>query len=490
MSDFTLDITAGRDRSTPEPLDETPFRIALLGDWTGRGSRGVVEPGARISVRQPHRVDRDDLDEILSDLAPMVALRLEPTGEPLVIRFATLDDFHPDQLYARLPIFQALRDLRARLNDAREFPAAAREMAGEAPPAPVRAPAGGLLDSILDDAAPLDTNEALAASGGDLHRFLQQVLKPHLVARADPRQAELVAQVDAAASATMRAILHHPAVQSLEALWRGADLLVRRVDTSTDLRIELIDLTEAELHASLTPGGDPATSPLFQLLSRQSQSAPWALLAGGYRLGGDPTDVERLAQLAAIGHLLRAPWIGEAHPRLVGVTSLAAQPDAADWHPVADPAWDLVRSSPLARSVGLALPRFLLRLPYGAEFDTSESFAFEELEKDPPHEAYLWGPAAFAVALILGRAFADAGGWSLLGSVDPEVGGLPHLVRGRGANAVALPCAEVLMTERGGARLLDRGLMPLASLKDQDRIRLLRLQSVAHPVAALAGRWS
>jgi type VI secretion system protein ImpC len=420
----------------------------------------------------------------------MVALRLEPQGEPLVIRFTSLDDFHPDQLYARLPIFQALRDLRARLNDSREFPAAAREMAGEAPPAPPKRAAGGLLDSILDEAAPPDTNAALAASGGDLHRFLQQVLKPHLIPRADPRQAELVAQVDAAASATLRAILHHPAVQALEALWRGADLLVRRVDTSTDLRIELIDLTEAELHASLPPGGDPEQSPLLQLLTRQSQTVPWALLAGDYTLGGHPADAERLAQLAAIGHLLQAPWIAGAHASLVGVTSLAQQPDAADWHPVADPAWDLVRSSPLARSVGLVLPRFLLRLPYGAGFDACESLAFEELEKEPAHAAYLWGPAAFAVALILGRAFADAGGWSLLGSVDPEIGGLPQVVRGRGADAVALPCAEILMTERGGARLLDRGLMPLASLKDQDRVRLLRLQSVAQPVAALAGRWS
>ncbi len=490
MSDFTLDITAGRDRGTPAPLDETPFRIALLGDWSGRGSRGVVEPGGAIAARQPHRVDRDDLDEVLSDLAPHLVLRLGAEGSPVTLRFAALEDFHPDQLYARLPVFQALRELRRRLNDPREFPAAARELAGEAPPPPPRVPSGGLLDSILDDAVPPDTNAALEASGGDLHRFLQQVLKPHLIARADPRQADLVAQVDAAASATLRAILHHPAFQALEALWRGADLLVRRVDTSTDLRIELIDVTEAELHAALAPGGDPADSPLHALLTRQSQTVPWALLAGAYTFGGDPADVERVAQLAAIGHLLQAPWIGGAHPRLAGVDSLAAQPDPAEWNPVVDPAWDLVRSSPLARSMGLVLPRFLLRLPYGREFDSCESLMFEEIEKDADHAAYLWGPPAFAVALILGRACAEAGGWNLLPAIDPEIGGLPHVVHGRGAGAVALPCAEILMTERGGARLLDRGLMPLASLKDQDRVRLLRLQSMAQPLAALAGRWT
>lgn len=477
MSDFTLDITAGRDRSTPEPIEPQPFRIALLGDWSGRGSRGIVEPAAKIAARQPHRVDRDDLDEVLEDLAPVLSLRLEGDAPPLVIRFAALDDFHPDQLYARLPIFQALRDLRTRLSDPKEFPAAAREMSGEAPPPPPRAPSGGsLLDSILDEASPPDVNEALANSGGDLHTFLQQILRPHLIPRADPRQADLIAQVDAAAGATLRAILHHPAYQALEALWRSADLLVRRVDTSSDLRLELIDLTEAELNAALPPGGDPQVSPLCLLLSRQSQGAPWGLLAGAFVLGGDdPNGIERMAQLAAIGHLHRAPWIGGADPELVGST---------------EPGWSALRASPLAQSLGLVFPRFILRLPYGRNFDPSESLSFEEVTSDSPPDHYLWGPSAFAVALILGQAFAEAGGWHLTGSIDPEIGGLAHVVHGRGPNAVAIPCAEVLMTVQVGDNLMDRGFMPLASLKGQDRIRLLRLQSVAAPLAALAGRWS
>lgn len=465
MSDFHLDITAGRDRGTPEPIDEQPFRIALIGDWSGRGSRGESEPAVKVAARQPHRVDRDDLEEAMEDLAPALTLRLADGGA-LTLNFRSLDDFHPEGLFERLPLFEALRGMPTTV------------------PKPV--PQAGLLDSILAEASPADANEAIANSEGDLHKFLQQVLKGHLVPKPDGREADRKAQIDAAAGAALRAILHHPRFQALEALWRSADLLVRRVDTSTDLRLELIDLTEAELHASLAVD-DPRQSPLYVMLTRQSQSAPWGLLASAFTLGGDAGDVERAAQLAAMGHLLGAPWIACGHPKLAGLDSFGGSD--GEWTPPTDPALSALRASPLARSLGVVLPRFVVRMPYGREFDEVQSIRFEELEQ-PAHEDYLWAPGSFAVALILGRAFAEAGGWALSRSIEPEIGGLPHVVFGRGADARSVPTAETVMPERGAAKLMDQGLMVLATLKDQDRVRLLRLQSFASPLASLAGRWS
>jgi len=491
MSDIILDINAGRERGTPQPLDETPFRIALLGDFSGRESRGITEVGATLAARRTWRVDRDDLDEALEEMAPSVQLRLEPDGPPLRLRFAALEDFHPDRLFERLPVFQALRDLRRRLSDPATFHAAARELSGESPPpAPRRPPSGGsLLADILDQASPPDAAEALAEAGGDLHAFIQRVLRPHLVPNPDPRQGELVAQVDAAASATLRAILHATEFQALEALWRAADLLVRRVETSPDLQVHLIDLSEPELIAALPLGGDPTTSPLYQLLARHSGTAPWALLAGAYRFGAAPADIDRLAQLAAIGHLLGAPWIGAADPRLAGAPDVAALAEPAAWQAAPDPRWEAFRSLSLARSVGLVLPGFLLRLPYGRAFEECEQVRFEEHEKDAGLAAYLWGPPAFAVALILGRAFAEAG-WRLTEEIDPEIGGLPFVVIGPPADHRTIPVGQVLLTVTAADRLMDRGLMPLATMKDSDRVRLVRLQSLANPLAALAGRWS
>ncbi|HWA16897.1 MAG TPA: type VI secretion system contractile sheath large subunit, partial [Gemmatimonadales bacterium] len=284
MSDFHLDITAGRDRSQAQPLDDTPFRIALIGDWSGRGSRGVVDSPGKIAARQPHSVDRDDLEDAMEDLGVELALQVEGNAPPLVIRFRSLDDFHPDQLYARLQLFEALRNLPTAF--------------------PRKVPQAGLLDDILAEVSPADANEAIASSEGDLHKFLQTVLKGHLVPGPDARETERKAQIAAAAGTALRAILHHPRFQELEANWRAADLLARRIDTSSQLRLELIDLTRAELNAVLPAGQDPQQSPLYAMLTRQSQSAPWSLLASAHSLGGDPADIERAAQLAAIGHLL------------------------------------------------------------------------------------------------------------------------------------------------------------------------------------------
>jgi type VI secretion system protein ImpC len=487
MSDIILDISAGRDRSAAQPLDDTPFRIALLGDFSGRASRGASESGPSLVKRPAWAVDRDDLDRVMAELRPTVRLQLEPGGAALAIRFESLEDFHPDRLFERLPLFQALRDLRQRLANPATFKAAAAEMTGEAPPSGrVRVPSGSsVLGDILDEAAPPGMEEALAEAGGDLHAFIQRVLKPHLVPNPDPRQAELVAQVEAAASATLRAILHAPEFQALEGLWRATDLLVRQVETSADLKILLIDLSEAELLAALPPGGDPAASPVCRLLASLADPVPWSLLVGCYTFGGEPAAVDRLAQLAAIALLFRAPWISGAHPSLAGVG-----PDWAELSTWSAPSegWQLFRGTSLARSLGLVLPRFLARLPYGKGLEECEQIRFEELAPGDPAQCFLWGNPAIMVALILGRSFAEHG-WALMRGLEPEISGLPFCVLGRGQEARAVGPGEGPLTVRAADALLERGLMPLAPLKESDRVRLVRLQSAADPVATLLGRW-
>src|SRR5512147_1408264 len=247
MHEFHIDVSAGRDRTPAIPLDDTPFRIAILGDFTGRASRGANEGGAALARRPAWPVDRDDIDIVIQEMGVALHLRLETGAPPLAIRFQSLEDFHPDRLYERLPLFQALRDLRQRLSNPTTFKAAAAELSGAAPPpGSSRPPAGGgLLGDILDAAAPTDVEEVLADAGGDLHGFIQRVLKPHLVPNPDPRQAELVAQVEAAASATLRNILHAPEFQALESLWRGVDFVTRQLETGPDLKVLLLDVSDA-----------------------------------------------------------------------------------------------------------------------------------------------------------------------------------------------------------------------------------------------------
>ena len=74
-------------------------------------------------------VDRDNLDDVLAHFHP--ALRLEgvhPDGSAVEIEFAELDDFHPDRLYERLPLFDTLRETHDRLESPETFAAAAAEV--------------------------------------------------------------------------------------------------------------------------------------------------------------------------------------------------------------------------------------------------------------------------------------------------------------------------------------------------------------------------
>lgn len=485
MSDANLDINLGRGGEAAQPLDDTPFRIALLGDFSGRASRGANESGAGLTRRPGWQVDRDDIDAVMKEIGPSIRLSLADGGD-LFIRFESLDDFHPDRLFERLPLFQALRDLRQRLSNPSTFKAAAAELSGGPPPAAPKRPTGGsLLGDILDQQSPTDVEATLAEAGGDLHGFIQRILKPHLIANPDPRQGELVAQVEAAASATLRSVLHSPDYQALESLWRSTELLVRQVETSANLKVLLLDLSRPELESALPLGGDPQASPLLRLLANNTQTDPWSLLVGAYSFGSTPGDFDRLAQLAAVGMILNAPWISAAGPDLAGVGE--DMNETSTWNPI-DPAWTAFRTTSLSRSLGLVLPRFLARLPYGRGLEECERFPFEELAAPAPAAKFVWGNPAIMVALILGRSFAE-NGWSLMRGLEPEISGLPMGALGRGTGAQAVGPGEGPLTVRAANALMDRGCMALAPLKETDRVRLVRLQSCAEPISALAGRW-
>jgi type VI secretion system protein ImpC len=515
FSQVHVDVRAG---AAPDatPADDTPFCLAVLGDFGGREGSG--RPPA---VPGPLLVDRDDLDAVLARLAPEATLELGGTQR---LRFRAIEDFHPDRLLEGLPLFAALRETRRRLADPRTFADVAAGLRAPAPAPPSaerrqataeRLATGSLLDDILDatpggapgahpgETAPARPSGSVRAPG-ELASFLRDVVRPHLVPGPDPRQHELLASVDAAVAALLRLVLRHPQVRALERRWRGVELLVRRLETGPSLRVVLFDVTRAELAAGVA--GAARDGALFERLQAGASAlpgaAPWAALVGLYDFADTPADVALLDRLARLGEACGAPWLGTAAAAL----ARGAPPEPhdaagppAEHHPAAAggttsaPTWAAVRRAPHARWLGLAFPALLLRLPYGADGELTETPDFEELEPgldtDAATERLLWGDAALVPALVLGAAFA-ADGWRLRPGAHLEVGRLPlHLHRGTGG-VEAVPPTGGLLTDRDVERLLDRGVMPLVARPQQDAVRLARLQSVAEPAAALAGRWA
>jgi type VI secretion system protein ImpC len=489
-----FEIRVGRQPDTADPLPDTPFCIALLGDFSARANRGILETGRDLAGRKIHRVDRDNLDEAMASLAPELTLSLGREADAGVhLGFSQLEDFHPDSLYQRLPVFDALRDVRARIADPATSADAVRDILGadQASRETHQAAPENLLERILDespDAAP----DAQAALSGDLKSTIKRIVTPHLLNEVDPRGPELLQRIDAAGAALMRALLHHPRLQALEALWRSVDTLVRRIETTPQLQLHLIDVSKEELTADQNLDTELQESGLYRLLVESTVETPgaqpWAVIAGGYSFGPTPDDLLLFARLGALASLAGAPWISEAHPHLVGCDSFGSTPDPADWWPRENALWEALRHEPQARYLGLALPRLLLRLPYGEETEPCETFPFDEIPGSPAHEDYLWGNPAFACAGLLARSYSSAG-WSLSPGMHLDIGNLPlHLYREDG-DAVAKPCAEALLTDRTAEALLEHGLMPIASRKDTDSVRLIRFQSIAEPLASLSGRW-
>jgi type VI secretion system protein ImpC len=481
-----IDVDAEGEPLLERPDPDTPFRILILGDFSGRGNRGILEP--KLGGR-PVPVDRDNFEEVLEKLAPELRL---PWG---TIRFRELEDFHPDRIFQRLELFRALRETRERLSDRATFAAAAAALQPK-PPAPEPPPpprAMSLTDLVEETETRADARAARALD--DFSALVRDLVAPHLVPGADPRQAEMVAKVDAAIGEAMSDVLHYPDFQALEAAWRGVFFLIRRLETDTELKVYLLDISKAELAQDVSVR-DLRSSGAYRVLVEQTVGTPggqpWAVVAGNFTFTGSVDDVMLLGSLGGIARASGAPFLAAASPSVVGCDSLGEHPLPEQWQPLAAQglkAWEILRSLSEAHYLGLAMGRFLLRLPYGKDTDPTEEFAFEEFSGAPQHEHYLWGNPALACVCLLGQAFARWG-WDLRPGAIHDIDGLPaHVYREDGESRMK-PCAEALLTEKAATLILDMGIMPLLSLKDRDALRLLRFQSLADPPTPLEGRWA
>jgi|HubBroStandDraft_1064217.scaffolds.fasta_scaffold00420_17 type VI secretion system protein ImpC len=503
-----VNLSAGEDAQGARPTAEIPFCIAILGDFSGRANRGVSD-AKTIAKRHAWLVDRDNFDEVLSRSGAEIQLPMEDSGS-LRLRFSELEDFHPDRVFERLEIFGKLRELRGSLQDPSTFQKAAEQLGlgsrASAPepgrpdastavaPSAAHLASGSLLDDMIEQTEARGDKVLPRRSTDEVHEFARRVVAKHLVSSPDPRQPEVLAVIDRAIGSLMRAVLHNPDFQALEAAWRAVFLLVRRLDTGSQLKLYLLDISKEELAEDLGSTTDLRNTGVYRLLVEQSVETPgaepWAVVVGNYSFGS-PNDAELLSRMAKIASRARVPFLAAASPRLLGCSSLASAPHPRDWKMPQDLArnWAELRRLPEADSVGLALPRFLLRLPYGKKTSPLDSFDFEEFPELPVHEDYLWGNPAFAAALLLGQSFSEAA-WKMRPGTVAEIDNLPIHVYLRDVETETKPCSEVLLTEDAAEWMLEEGLMPLVSLKGQDRVRLVRFQSIAAPLRALAGRWS
>ena len=473
-------------------------RLLVLGDYTGQNPNPLELPS-----RKTQRVDVDELDTVLSRIAPQLRIMLDDGGEETLIEFRELEDFHPDSLYKRLPVFKTLRDLRGRLENPFTYEAAAEELKR----------GGGIETSVAegvepqamqpnsDDANLLDRllgNPVLTAGSKPIKQadaiqtLVRQLVEPHLPKGVDlSQQKQFLSAIDDAINQVMRKILHHPRFQALEAVWRGIDWLVGNIEDSEELQIFLLDASKEELAEDFNQSeGLGEKTAIYRLLTESSLAVPggepWSLVVGLYTFGEDVESLSLLELLGAVSERCGGYFLAAASAELLGCGSLALNPDASDWPaPQADIAddWQLLRKSPAARSIGLALPRFMLRRPYGKNSNPVENFRFEEMLPRPVHETYLWGNPALVCAGIIAR------GW-LEGDDEPgtlrDTGTLPFHIYDDGSGQAIKPCAEVYLNEKTANVILGAGIIPVLSVRNQDRAIVPRLMTIAEPATEIA----
>jgi type VI secretion system protein ImpC len=457
----SVEIDVGEQtKKIARPEADVPFRILLAGNFSG-GAKGQ---------RRLHEVDPDNCEQVMARIAP--ALELKFGDKELTVPFQEMDDFHPDRLI-KLEPFRALRDLREQLSDRSTFAAAARKLAPPDPPA--GAPAAGpdtgkmsgadLLAMMTGEPAGAPKSPAPAAAArarvSDWDQMIRNMVAPYAEAAADPRQAEMVAQTDRAIEGELRAVLHHPAFQALEASWKSVDFLLRRLEIGENVRLFIVDITKDEL---CSEGG---ASALREICGDEE----WGVIAGMYSFG--PGDGEALQRISVAARAAGAPFISGLGLDVIGANAPFA----------------MLRESAYASWIGLAMPRFMLRLPYGKEGSQIESFQFEEMPEKPDHRRYLWGNPSVVCAFLLGETFTRFG-WDMRPGAVLEIDSLPMHVYKEDGESQLKPVAEVLLTIDSAEKLLDLGFMPLATIKNTGNARLVRFQSVAEPLAALSGRWS
>ncbi|BBO17371.1 conserved hypothetical protein [Candidatus Brocadia pituitae] len=492
----------------PDP--EMPFRIAIFGDFSGRTNRGVCEP--TLTNRKPLLVDGDNFAQVLGKLGVEIKLSiLGKESPPVRIKFSELEDFHPDRLFENLEVFQALKETRQGLKDPSTFAALANDLhckdkTPESSVCPVDTEKplknksgqipGNLLDQVLEETQEKKPEKESYRGPSEWDNFLHQIVKPHLAPNTHPQQAEMLSAVDAATGELMRMVLHHPDFQAIESAWRSVYFLVSRLETEANLKVYLLDISKPELFADLSASEDLRSTGIYKLLVEQTVETfggePWAVLAGNYTFGRNAKDIELLGRMAKIAKAAGSPFISAASDKVFCCESLAETPNPEDWRKSTDTegiqTWETLRKLPESSYVGLAMPRFLLRLPYGAETDAIEGFAFEEFPDSPNHNHYLWGNPSFACVYLLGQTFTQYG-WDFQSGIVQDIEGLPLHVYKQKDESLTKPCAEVVFTEQTVEIVLDKGIMPLLSYKNHDIIRLARLQSLAIPPTHLAGRW-
>jgi len=287
----------------------------------------------------------------------------------------------------------------------------------------------------------------------------------------------MVADIDRRMSAQLNAIMHNTEFQKLESAWRGLKFLVDRTDFREHIKVEMLNVSKDALMNDFEDSPEIVKSGLYRLVYSNEYGIhggkPYGMMCANYEFGPGPQDIELLRKCASIGAMAHAPFLTNASPEFIGGDSYLNLPQLKDLKSLFEgplyTRWRSFRESEDSRYVGMCMPRFLLRLPYGEKTVPVKSFNFTE-DVIGQHESYLWGPSSIALASRVADSFAKYRWCPNI--IGPQAGGsienLPlHQYEAMGEVQTKIP-TEVLITERREYELSEEGFIALTFRKESD----------------------
>ncbi|HEX8722802.1 MAG TPA: type VI secretion system contractile sheath large subunit [Pyrinomonadaceae bacterium] len=304
---------------------------------------------------------------------------------------------------------------------------------------------------------------------------------------------ERIAQIDAILTGYLDEILHDEEFQKLEASWRGLHYLVSNTETSTMLKLRLLNAKKGEIGKDLEKAIEFDQSVQFKQLYEEEYGTfgghPYSLLVGDYEFGRNPSEdfafLEKMSGVAAAAH---APFIAAASPKLFDMDSFIDLGRPRDLAKIFESAeltkWRSFRESEDSRYVALTLPHILLRLPYGPDTKPVEEFDYKEDVDGTDHSKYLWGNAAYALAARITDAFAKYKWTAAIRGVEGggKVEGLDvHTFRTDEGEIAAKCPTEIAITDRREKELNDLGFISLVHCKNTDYAAFFGGQTTQKP---------
>lgn len=340
------------------------------------------------------------------------------------------------------------------------------------------------------------TDQARDAVENAVKTLAQQALENTVTLSSDAYSTiqHIIAEIDNKLSEQINKILHHEEFQKLEGAWRGLHYLVSNTETDELLKIRFMNISKKELGRTLKryKGVSWDQSPIFKRIYEEEYGQfggePIGCIVGDYHFDHSPQDVELLGEMAKIGAAAHCPFISGASPAVMQMESWQELSNPRDLTKIFSnteyAAWRSLRESDDARYLGLTMPRFLARLPYGARTNPVDEFDFEEEVEGATHDRYTWANSAYAMAANINRSFKEYGWCTSIRGVESggAVDGLPAHTFPTDDGGVDMKCpTEIAISDRREAELAKNGFMPLVHRKNSDFAAFIGAQSLQKP---------